>query len=92
MAGAQVASRRKAHHGSSRTVFHEGSGQARGTLTHRPAVERDCGQCYYEHGCDRACGYSCEAMHFISPFSILFEDHELPRRETLGRFVQFASS
>ena len=34
-AGAQVASRRKAHHGSSRTVFHEGSGQARGTLTHR---------------------------------------------------------
>ena len=35
MAGAQVASRRKAHHGSSRTVFHEGSGQARGTLTHR---------------------------------------------------------
>jgi hypothetical protein len=26
LAGAQVASRRKAHHGSSRTVFHEGSG------------------------------------------------------------------
>ena len=25
VAGAQVASRRKAHHGSSRTVFHEGS-------------------------------------------------------------------
>ena len=49
-AGAQVASRRKAHHGSSRTVFHEGSGQARGTLTHRPGVERECGQCYSSRG------------------------------------------
>jgi hypothetical protein len=38
VAGTQVASRRKAHHGSSRTVFHEGSGQARGTLTHRRKV------------------------------------------------------
>jgi len=46
LAGAQVASRRKAHHGSSRTVFHEGSGQARGTLTHRQGVEREAGQCY----------------------------------------------
>jgi hypothetical protein len=46
LAGAQVASRRKARHGSSRTVFHEGSGQARGTLTHRPGVEREAGQCY----------------------------------------------
>jgi hypothetical protein len=26
VAGAQAASRRKAHHGSSRTVFHEGNG------------------------------------------------------------------
>jgi hypothetical protein len=31
VAGAQVASRRKARHGSSRTVFHESRGQARGT-------------------------------------------------------------
>jgi hypothetical protein len=50
VAGAQVASRRKAHHGSSRTVFHEGSGQARGTLTHRPGVERASGQCYSSRG------------------------------------------
>jgi hypothetical protein len=50
LAGAQVASRRKAHHGSSRTVFHDGSGQARGTLTHRPGVERESGQCYSSRG------------------------------------------
>ena len=34
MTGAQVASRRKAQHGSSRTAFHEGNGQARGARIH----------------------------------------------------------
>src|ERR1700678_1196844 len=46
VAGAQVASRRKAHHGSSRTVFHEGSGLSPGDTNAPTGVEREAGQCY----------------------------------------------
>ena len=55
---------------SSRTVFHEGSGQARGTLTHRPGVERESGQCYSSRGSHYRLDASGRGQKEIAPCAL----------------------